>query len=196
MRSKSKQVPGLIVFAVILLSASCNQTPQTINAQNGKEIMTTEKNKAADEALIRQQIDGYVKAFRTKDLDLIMSFYTPDMVSFDVVPPLQDAGKDVYRKVWEKAFASFEGPIDVELRDLNITTGDDLAFSHTLYRIVSKRKGQKVDYWQRLTFGFRKIGGKWLISHVHVSVPVDFKSGKAVLDLKPSVFESRSDQKP
>ncbi|PYV22614.1 MAG: DUF4440 domain-containing protein, partial [Acidobacteria bacterium] len=29
------------------------------------------------------------------------------------------------------------------------------------------------------------IGGKWLITHEHVSVPVDFASGKADLSSKP-----------
>ena len=31
----------------------------------------------------------------------------------------------------------------------------------------------------------RKINGKWLIVHDHISVPIDFDSGKAALDLKP-----------
>lgn len=147
--------------------------------------MIPEKSKAGGEAQIRQQIDDYVKAFCARDVDLIMSFYAPGMVSFDIVGPLQDVGKDVYRKVWEEAFASFEGPIDVEIRDLSITAGDDVAFSRKLFRVITERNGQKIDYWERLTFGFRKIEGNWLITHVHVSVPVDFKSGRAVINLKP-----------
>ena len=84
------------------------------------------------------------------------------------------------------AFALFQDPIDIETRSLSVTTGDDLAFSYQLLRLYATRtNGQKSDYWERLTFCFRKIDGKWLITHEHVSVPVNFESGKAVLDLKP-----------
>ena len=37
----------------------------------------------------------------------------------------------------------------------------------------------------RATFCFRKIDGKWLIAHDHASVPLDFKSGRALLNLEP-----------
>jgi ketosteroid isomerase-like protein len=45
--------------------------------------------------------------------------------------------------------------------------------------------GQKSDFWLRWTACYRKANGKWLITHEHVSVPVDMESGKALLDLKP-----------
>ena len=41
------------------------------------------------EALIRQRVEDLVKALRAKDIDGIMSFYAPNMVSFDIVPPLE-----------------------------------------------------------------------------------------------------------
>ena len=148
--------------------------------------MATEKNKAGDEAQIRQQIDGFVKAFSTKDLNLMMSLYAPGFVAFDIVPPLQDVGIDTYRKVWEKTFTFFQDPIAFETRDLSITAGNDVAFSYQLLRLqATMATGEKVDRWERLTFCFRKIDGKWLIAHEHVSVPVDLGSGKAVLDIKP-----------
>ncbi|NML38174.1 SnoaL-like domain-containing protein [Chitinophaga sp. G-6-1-13] len=148
--------------------------------------MTTEKNKARDEARIRQQIDNFVKAFRTKDLNLMMSLYAPGFVAFDIVPPLQDVGTDTYRNVWEKVFVFFQNPIDFETRDLTIATGTDVAFSHQLLRLqTTMANGQKVDRWERLTFCFRKIDGIWLIAHEHVSVPADLGSGRAILDLQP-----------
>jgi ketosteroid isomerase-like protein len=148
--------------------------------------MTTEKTKASDEEQIRQQIENFVKAFRTRDVNLMMSLYAPGFVAFDIVPPLQCEGKDAYRKVWEEAFSLFLDSIDLEIRDLSIIAGDEVAFSHYVLRLQATRtNGQKIDYWERLTFCFRKIKSEWLMAHEHVSVPVDFKSGKAVLDLKP-----------
>jgi ketosteroid isomerase-like protein len=45
--------------------------------------------------------------------------------------------------------------------------------------------GEKSDIWMRATSGLRKMGGRWYIVHDHISVPADFATGKAVLDLKP-----------
>jgi SnoaL-like protein len=47
------------------------------------------------------------------------------------------------------------------------------------------KNGQPSDMWLRATSGLRKMNGKWLIVHDHVSVPVDFETGKAALGLKP-----------
>jgi len=48
------------------------------------------------------------------------------------------------------------------------------------------KDGQKTDFRVRRTACFRRIKGKWLITHEYVFVPVDFESAKALLDLKPS----------
>jgi ketosteroid isomerase-like protein len=46
--------------------------------------------------------------------------------------------------------------------------------------------GQNVDLWFRATLGFRKIDGKWTITHEHSSVPFYMDgSFKAAIDLKP-----------
>lgn len=148
--------------------------------------MAIEDNKNNDEAQIKRVIEGGVEAIRTKDLDRVMSMYAPDLVSFDVVPPLQYVGADVYRKHWGEAFSSFPGPIDYEIADLSITVGDDVAFAHSFNRLSGiMTTGQKFGSWLRWTACFRKINGKWLITHMQVSAPVDMETGKAVLDLKP-----------
>jgi uncharacterized protein (TIGR02246 family) len=152
-----------------------------------KETMATEKNKAADEAKIRQLIDGWAKALRAKDVNGIMSNYAADILLFDIAPPLQSKGADAYRKNWEEWFASWQGPIGYEISDLSITAGGGVAFSHSLNRIHGKRtNGEETDVWVRLTACRRKINGKWLITHEHVSVPFYMDgSYKAAVDLKP-----------
>jgi uncharacterized protein (TIGR02246 family) len=149
--------------------------------------MATDRNKAIDEARIRQLIDNWAKAVRAKDINGLMSYYTPDILVFDVAPPLQYAGTDAYRKNFEEWFPSFEGPVGCEIRDLSITTGDDVAFSHSLNRISGTRtNGEETDVWVRATLGFRKVDGKWRIAHEHVSVPFYMDgSYKGAVDLKP-----------
>ena len=43
----------------------------------------------------------------------------------------------------------------------------------------------RVDGWIRVTVGYRKAGGKWMVTHEHVSMPIDMKTGKVPADLKP-----------
>ena len=43
--------------------------------------------------------------------------------------------------------------------------------------------GTPIDMTVRVTDVYRKIDGKWLIVQEHVSVPIDFSTGKPVPDL-------------
>src|SRR6266699_4927221 len=148
--------------------------------------MAVEEHKKNDEAAIKRIIEGGVEAVRNKNIEGVMSLYAPEVVSFDIAPPLRYVGADAFRNVWEEVFSVYQGPIDYEVHDLNITVGDDVAFTHSLNRISgTMNTGQKTNLWLRWTACFRKINGKWLIVHHHNSVPVDLETGRAVLDLKP-----------
>jgi uncharacterized protein (TIGR02246 family) len=152
-----------------------------------KKTMQPEKDKASDEAQIRQLIDAWAKALRAKEIDGVMSHYAPNVLLFDLAPPLLYRGTDAYRKNWEEWFASWRGSIGYEIRDLSITVGDDVAFSHSLNRITGTRtNGQKTDVWVRATACYRKIDGKWMVTHEHISVPFYMDgSDRAAVDLKP-----------
>lgn len=148
--------------------------------------MIAENNKANNEVEIRQQMDTFEKAFRAKDVKLMMSLFSSEIVSFDIIPPLQYAGSDAYTKVWEETFALFQDPIDIEIQGLKITSDNDLAFSYCFLRMnATTKSGHKINYWERLTCCFKKIDDNWLIVHEHVSLPADLKNGKAVMNLKP-----------
>jgi uncharacterized protein (TIGR02246 family) len=141
-----------------------------------------------NEAEIQALIDRWTNAFEAGDIDGIMSNYAPGdtVIAYDVVPPLQYTGKDAYRKDYLEFLAQYDGPVHVETRDTHIVTSGDVGFMYGLERFTGKLKnGQQSDLWLRVTSGFRKMNGKWLIVHDHVSVPIDFESGKAMLDLKP-----------
>jgi len=144
-------------------------------------------NKANDEARIRELMDNWAKAVSVKDIKEIMSNYAPDILLFDLPPPLEYRGADAYRKNWEEWLPTFQGPIGYEIRDLNITAGDGVAFCHSLNRISGTRtNGEQTDVWVRATVGLRKIDGKWMITHEHLSVPFEMEEPyKALLNLKP-----------
>ena len=139
-----------------------------------------------DEAAIRALIERFIDAYRAKDVAGVMAAFAPEIVSFDIVPPLQEVGSETFAKRWRKLFDSYGGPVQYEIRDLKVTVGGDVAFSHSLNHVTATlHDGRKSDHWLRWTACYRKIDEQWLIVHEQVSVPVDLKSGKAMLDLKP-----------
>jgi ketosteroid isomerase-like protein len=148
--------------------------------------LVTREGEAVAEALIRQRVEDGVKAIRAKDIDGVMSLYAPDIVSFDVNPPLRYAGNDKKRRAWLEFFATFTGPVSYDVRDMNVTTDGELAFVHSLNHVKGTlASGRITELWVRWTACFRRIDDVWLVLHDHVSVPADLAHGNAVLNLAP-----------
>ncbi|HXE07690.1 MAG TPA: nuclear transport factor 2 family protein [Acidobacteriaceae bacterium] len=143
--------------------------------------------KNGDEAAIRQWFAAFTKAFEARDLNATMAFYSPDVVAYDLVPPLQYVGGDAYRKDFETFYSGFKGPLHVEVRDMHIHVSGDLAVIEAVYQVSGTQasNGQPTSMWIRNTSVLRKANGHWLDIHDHVSVPVDMDSGKALMNLKP-----------
>jgi uncharacterized protein (TIGR02246 family) len=150
--------------------------------------MTTESDKANNEALIHTLRNELTSAIRDKDADRVTSYFAADTVMFVLAPPLQFKGDEGPGKDGVKQwFDTFQGSIGYEIRDLRITTGDDVAFCHSLNRISGTRSDcEETDIWVRETLGLRKIEGEWRITQQHQSVPFYMDgSNKAAVDLKP-----------
>lgn len=141
---------------------------------------------ANDEAGVRQWISDFTHAFEARDTNAVMELYTPDVVAYDTVPPLQYAGRDAYAKDFAAFFAGFKGPLGLECHDLHIQVSGDLALVECLQHVTgTMSNGQPMDVWVRATSGLRKVNGRWLDFHDHVSLPVDMATGKAAMGLKP-----------
>ncbi len=140
---------------------------------------------ASTQSEIRALLDSRSEAVRIKDIDRLMSFYSPDIVYFDLVPGLQYTGSAALRPrflEWFEGFKSF----DQEIRDLNISASGDIAVAYMLSRAdVTLTNGQEVGYWVRVTSCCQRSNHRWLVTHEHVSLPVDFESGSAAMDLVP-----------
>ncbi|HKR02174.1 MAG TPA: nuclear transport factor 2 family protein [Pyrinomonadaceae bacterium] len=146
--------------------------------------MTTENRE--DEAQLRALIDERVKAIHDRDADRLMAHHAPEVLTFDALNPLRYVGAEKVRERSEQWLSWYSGPIGYEVRDLSITAGERVAFCHYLYRISgTMTNGKEVSMWLRSTICFRKLDGKWMITHEHTSVPFDAESGKASLDIEP-----------
>ena len=141
---------------------------------------------ASTESELRALFDRRSQAIRTKDIELLMSLYSDAIVYFDVVPPLQYAGAATLRTRFTHWFEGWESSIQQEIRDVSISAHGDVAAAHMLIRAGGTRTGgHDVGYWVRTSNSCRRTDNTWLITHEHVSLPVDFMSGTAVMDLVP-----------
>ena len=48
--------------------------------------MTTPQTSASDEAQLRQLLEQWIQALHAKDLNTLMSYYAPDILTFDILP--------------------------------------------------------------------------------------------------------------
>ena len=135
---------------------------------------------------VKALFDNQFEAIRSKDIDRLMSVYSPDIVYFDTVPPLQFAGPAALRSRFLEWFGGYQSPIDLEVRDLNLEVSGDMAVAYWFSRARGVLKnGREVGSWVRATSTCRRLDNSWLIFHEHISWPVDVSNGNAAMNLTP-----------
>jgi uncharacterized protein (TIGR02246 family) len=135
---------------------------------------------------VRALVDSWSEAARSKDIERLMALYAPDIVYFDVVAPLHFTGSAAVRENFLRWFAAYQGAIGQEIRDVQIAASGDLAVAHMLIRASGTlQNGRTVGYWVRATICCQRSADRWMITHEHVSLPMDMASGRAAMDLAP-----------
>jgi len=129
------------------------------------------KSVSSVESVLRARLDDLAQAMRERNVDKVMSFYAPDVMVFDVRPPLNVCGANSYRRNFMRWFAMFEGPLQFEYKDLRIVPGEGTAFCHYLSLVSGSTPVSTSGYWVRGTTCFEQREGEWLITHEHVSMP-------------------------
>jgi ketosteroid isomerase-like protein len=134
---------------------------------------------------VRALLDSWSGAARIKDIDRLMSLYSPDITYFDAVPPLQITGSAAVRRNFLRWFDGWKS-IGLEIRDLNVIASGDVAVAYMLIRTSGTLMNeQEVGYWVRATVCCQRSNNQWLIMHEHISVPVNPTSRSADMDLVP-----------
>jgi ketosteroid isomerase-like protein len=155
-----------------------------LESANDALILETTPEDTVEHA-IRRRIEDYARAVSAKDIDAAMTFFAPDMVSFDLEPPLRYAGAERKRQRWLESFTAFRS-IHYDVTELSIYANGDLAHVHALNHFRGTLpNGATTDTWVRWTACFRRIHGVWRVVHDHVSVPADLKHNRAMTDLSP-----------
>jgi ketosteroid isomerase-like protein len=144
--------------------------------------------KESDEAEIRASEAQMIKDFAAKDLDKALAFYLQDetLFIFDAIPPRQYVGIKAWRADNEGFMGLFQGPVHAEMTDLSVTADGKLGFGHNIQHFSGTGKdGKPIDLTFRVSDGYKKIKGKWMIVEEHLSFPVDLATGKGDTTSKP-----------
>ena len=132
----------------------------------------TNQNVAAEETAVQEIFHLWSKAVRDHDLDAIRANHHPDMLMFDVPLPFLSQGIDAYMDTWKLFYAYAPKPVKFDFDDVHIHAGSDVAFATaTGHCQTIEPDGQAIPLDFRLSMGFRKIDGRWLIVHEHHSLP-------------------------
>jgi uncharacterized protein (TIGR02246 family) len=137
--------------------------------------MTGNKSQAPnDEAQINALIDRWAKAVRDADRTAMRADHDPDILMFDVPPPLLSRGLDACMATWETFLAWSEKPVAFDFYDAKVTCGQDVAFATAIGKcagIGPNGKREALEF--RLTMGLRRIDGAWRVMHEHHSLPAN-----------------------
>jgi ketosteroid isomerase-like protein len=121
---------------------------------------------------IKDLLEAWADAVRRHDLPAILANHDPDMVMFDLPPPLQCKGLEAYKETWDLFFRYHKPGAAFDIEELAITAGQDVAFAVAIMRCnSSSNPADKDGFLFRLTVGLRKVEGHWRIAHEHHSEP-------------------------
>jgi uncharacterized protein (TIGR02246 family) len=124
-----------------------------------------------NEQRIRELIERWASAVHNGDLDGVLANHAEDIVMFDVPPPDDGVrGIDAYLKTWPPFFEWQKRGASFELVELDVTTGEEIAFAHALLRCGKPEElEERPETRLRLTIGLRKEDGDWVVAHEHHS---------------------------
>jgi uncharacterized protein (TIGR02246 family) len=129
-------------------------------------------NPTNDEAAVRRLIEDWARSVREKDINGILRAHSPNILMFDVPPPLQHVGIDVYRKTWDQFFGWAHEQVVFDIKEIRVTADTNVAFASALMRCSGREaNGEDIKLVFRLTVGLQKIDDQWIVTHEHHSIP-------------------------
>ena len=133
---------------------------------------TNDTGPETDESQIRALLHAWAEATRTGRQDDVLARHAPDVVIYDVLPPLQYDGADAYRRSWDEWQPETAGPGRFDLHELRVTAGADVAYAYGLIHCGGTLPdGRTFEDWVRATFCLRRTPHGWVVAHQHISMP-------------------------
>jgi ketosteroid isomerase-like protein len=129
---------------------------------------------SSNEIHIKTLLEAWAAAVRRHDVAAILAHHEPDLVMYDLPPPLECKGIEAYEETWGLMFRYHKPGAAFGIEELQVTAGEDVAFAHAIMRCgpdSSCNPKDKDGFQFRLTVGLKRIEGVWRIAHEHHSVP-------------------------
>ncbi len=127
-----------------------------------------------DQSEIRQIFQRWVEAIRARDLEGVLAAHSDDIVMYDAQPPYDGIrGIDAYRETWPPFFEFLAGGASFDIAELDVVAGETAGFVYALVRCGRPEDfAGNPDVRLRITTGFEKADGRWVIVHEHHSFPM------------------------
>jgi len=121
---------------------------------------------------ISEIIEEWAKAVREENINGILANHSNNILMFDVPPPLQSKGIDAYKRSWNIFFSWSKKPVIFNINELEIITSNTVAYCHGIGQCMGIGSDDREESLKfRLTIGFIKEDGHWIITHEHHSLP-------------------------
>jgi ketosteroid isomerase-like protein len=139
------------------------------------------KAAAKDEGIILR-IEKDMAAAQT--LDGVVGTWDKDVVWYDISPGEVD-GLAAVRADFGQQIAQVKN-IRTKILRIEVVADTRIGYAYSIQHLVADGVNGTpgIDFTFRETDCFQKKAGRWTLMHQHISLPVDLKSGKAVLDSK------------
>src|ERR1700729_4172174 len=109
--------------------------------------VATQTDVSKDQGEVLAVIDQLRKTNHDKDAAGFAGLFAADAADYNLAPPLSHRGVNIIEKqAW---FDSWDGPVEVEARDFEVTVSGDVAFCHGFMHLnaTSKAAARLVSFW-------------------------------------------------
>ena len=124
---------------------------------------------------VKEALARYDIAFRAKDVATIHSLLSEEVLLYEH-SVRNDGREDVFKNHFEPEILEFED-MKLELSDVRITPGADLALVTRAYQLEGNYKGKPINASGNETMVWKKVGAEWRIAHIHYSHPCPKPAG-------------------
>lgn len=135
------------------------------------------KQTEASEAQIRVLLEAWASATRQNCKSEILANHSANVLIYDVLAPMKYEGAEAYRRSWDEWQPDTQGEGQFDLEGLSITAGEDVAFATSFIRCGGTLPdGRTFEDLVRATFCLQKQSASWVITHQHISKPIQLGS--------------------
>ena len=115
-------------------------------------------------------------------MDKLIEYYAPDATVLDIYAPGIYKGRDQIYAGFAPQMAAIKS-MQHKMAEMNVTTHGNFACAAMQIEFDAVLKdGKKLSLSVRQLDAFRKVGSDWKILQQHISLPIDAKTGMAVMD--------------